>query len=126
MKFDRYSLLNSDPRSLRNIPEIHEAMDNYGPLALLNHVGKYSEGRQAAISAREYPTVPAFRPSNVERGMNGFLDILTVEIYWCQLDLLERSSAYVQFALEQAIEHRWHLTHGKPRTSHKMGYCVIS
>ena len=66
-------------------------MDDYGPLALLNHTGQNAvqRGRIARISIRKDVYIAAFLPGDVYRSVDSFFDVLPVEIQGGHLDLFE-------------------------------------
>lgn len=56
-------------------------MNDNSPVALFDDIGQDGEGRrQTSISMREDVDVRAFRPTDIDRGVNGFLDVCAVEV----------------------------------------------
>lgn len=74
-------VLKYDPSSLGNQYKISQAMNDNAPVTPLDDTRKHSESRrQTAIPVGEDVNVRALGPGLVDRGVNSFLHILSVEV----------------------------------------------
>ena len=76
-------LLEDDARALGYEEEVEEALCDHRAFALLDDIREHRECRRGtSIAVRENIDSGALRPFDVERRVNGRLDVLTIEIHW--------------------------------------------
>ena len=112
----------SDYSPFTNQDEITKAMYDNSSFALLNNIGKDIErGRRTGISLGENIDLGAYSPIHVHWGMNGLLDIFSIEINnrfrsWCFATRNGQVSLSVPRAMETKtwwqptkLDHIWNM-----------------
>ena len=74
-------VLNHDLRALRDEDEVSETVNDNRALALLDRIREHGErGREGLVAAREHADVRALAPIDIDRRMNGLLDLRSVKV----------------------------------------------
>jgi hypothetical protein len=74
-------LLEGNARALGYIEEVEEAMRDHRAFALLDDTREHREYRRETCIAVRENIIGAQQPLDVERRVNGCLDVLTIEIH---------------------------------------------
>ena len=111
-------LLEADARALSYEEEVEEALCDHGAFALLDDIREHRESRrETCIAVRENIDIGALRPFDVERRVNGRLDVLTIEIHWRTIGLGPSKGQLGK------VEHDMERAYGGNKMSDSIGNC---